>query len=109
MPLPSDAEWDHVGMFCALLSVSLSNVCLAVTHMCCQHTDKAQQAFSSAQTPTLFNTIPAIETLHAAWASRVEKFKYRSFKDALNAAMVKLNEYYQKTADSDAHILAMCM
>jgi hypothetical protein len=61
------------------------------------------------QTPTLFNAIPAIETLHAAWASRAEKNKYRSFKDALNAATAKLNSYYEKTADSDAHILAMCM
>jgi len=60
------------------------------------------------QTPTLFNAIPAIETLHAAWASRAERVKYRSFKDALDAAMAKLNEYYKKTAESDAHILAMC-
>ena len=63
--------------------------------------------FSSVQTPTLFNAIPAIETLHAAWASWAEKFKYRSFKDALNAVMAKPNEYHKKTADSDAHILAM--
>jgi hypothetical protein len=60
------------------------------------------------KTPTLFNAIPALETLHTAWAGKAEKFKYRSFKDALNAAMAKLNEYYEKTADSDAHILAMC-
>jgi len=60
------------------------------------------------QTPTLFNAIPDIETLHVAWASQAEKIKYESFKDALNAAMAKLNEYYKKTVDCDAHILAMC-
>jgi hypothetical protein len=60
------------------------------------------------QTLTLFNAIPAIETLHAAWANRAEKPKYWSFQDALNAATAKLNKYYEKTADSDAHILAMC-
>lgn len=43
-----------------------------------------------------------------AWASRAEKIKYRPFKDALNAAMAKLDEYYKKTAESDAHIMAMC-
>jgi len=80
--------------------------CLATAHA--DHADKAQQAFLSVQTPTLFNAIPAIETLHAAWASQAKKIKYKSFKDALNAAMAKLNEYYKKTADSDAHILAMC-
>lgn len=60
------------------------------------------------QKPTLFNAIPAIETLHAVWTSRAEKVKYLPFKGALNAATTKLNNYYEKTADSDAHILAMC-
>jgi hypothetical protein len=73
-----------------------------------QHADRAQQAFSSVQILTLFNAIPAIEMMHAAWTGRAEKLKYFPFKDALNAATAKLNEYYEKTADSDAHILAMC-
>ncbi|KIL54083.1 hypothetical protein M378DRAFT_182669 [Amanita muscaria Koide BX008] len=89
----SDAEWDRLGIFCSLLS----------------HADKAQQAFSSARTPTLFHTIPAIETLHAAWSTRAERFKYYAFKPALDAATTKLNEYYQKTADSDAHVLVMLL
>ena len=65
--------------------------------------------FSAMQRPTLFNTIPAIETLHAAWMSRADKYKYLPFQDTLNAATAKLNKYYKKTAESDAHILAMCV
>jgi len=80
---------------------------LATAHINTQHADKAQQAFSSVQTPTLFNAIPAIETLHAAWSSRANKYKYGAFKNALDAAATKLNGYYEKTAESDAHILAM--
>lgn len=35
------------------------------------------------------------------------KVKYSPFEDALDAAAAKLAEYYEKTAESDAHILAM--
>lgn len=34
---------------------------------------------------------------------------YSKFKDALTAAMEKLEEYYEWTAASDAHIIAMGM
>lgn len=73
-----------------------------------QHADKAQQAFSSVRVPTLFNAIPAIESLHAAWDNRSKKSKYAPFHPALEAASEKLNDYYEKTADSDAHVFAMC-
>jgi hypothetical protein len=33
----------------------------------------------------------------------------KPFESALKAAMGKANEYYIKTADSDAHIMAMRM
>ncbi|KAG6882036.1 hypothetical protein C0992_012912, partial [Termitomyces sp. T32_za158] len=72
-----------------------------------RHADKAQQSFSSAQLPTLFNAIPAIEILYSAWNTRATKKKYELFTPALNAATRKLNEYYEKTADSNAHIIAM--
>jgi hypothetical protein len=52
--------------------------------------------------------LPAIEALHAAWSKWSAKPKYAPFKDAVDAATAKLEEYYTKTADSDAHILAMC-
>jgi hypothetical protein len=69
----------------------------------------AQQAFSSAQAPSLHNALPAIEALHAAWSKRSTKEKYAPFKEALVAGIKKLEDYYTKTAESDAHILAMCM
>lgn len=59
--------------------------------------------------PTLFNAIPAIEVLHNSWFSQADRIKYAPFKVALHAVMNKLNKYYKKTADSDAHILAMHM
>ncbi|KIL54872.1 hypothetical protein M378DRAFT_91765 [Amanita muscaria Koide BX008] len=89
----TESEWERVRMFCSLL----------------RQADKAQQAFSSAQTPTLFGAIPAIETLHSAWNTRADKIKYSSFHGALHAATAKLNEYYEKTADSNAHILVMLL
>jgi hypothetical protein len=68
----------------------------------------AQQAFSSDQGSTLHLAIPALETLHKAWSSRAEKLKYAHFGPALKAAAAKLDEYYKKTTDSPAYIMAMC-
>ena len=67
----------------------------------------AQQAFSAATVPTLYNALPAIEALHASWYKRIDRVKYAPFKDALITATIKLDEYYTKTSASDAHILAM--
>jgi hypothetical protein len=68
----------------------------------------AQQAFSSDRGSTLHLAIPALKTLHKAWFSRSERTKYRYFAPALDAAVNKLNEYYEKTTDSPAYIMAMC-
>ena len=68
----------------------------------------AQQAFSSDQGSTLHLAIPALETLHKAWSSRSERTKYRYFAPALKAAANKLDEYYGKTTDSPAYVMAMC-
>lgn len=38
----------------------------------------------------------------------MEKDKYAPFHPALRAATKKVEEYYDKTADSNAHIIAMC-
>jgi hypothetical protein len=38
---------------------------------------------------------------------RARKDKYAPFEDALDAAAAKIAEYYEKTAESDAHLLAM--
>ena len=56
---------------------------------------------------TLFNVLPAIETLHKEWSNQIENVKYAPFKEALVAGLKKLEDYYKKTADSDAHIISM--
>jgi hypothetical protein len=72
-----------------------------------QHADNAQQAFSSEQESTLHLAIPALEALHRAWSSRAERPKYARFSLALKAAYTKIDEYYEKTTESPAYILAM--
>ena len=59
--------------------------------------------------PTLHNALPAIEKMYSAWQKASEKPRYLIFKPALEAAMAKLDEYYKRTAESDAHIIAMGM
>jgi hypothetical protein len=51
--------------------------------------------------------LPALEALHKAWSSRVERPKYADFTDALQAGIDKISEYYEKAADSDAYVFAM--
>jgi len=86
------AEWTWVGQFADLLS----------------YADIAQQAFSSDQGSTLHLAIPTLETLHKSWSSRAERPKYARFAAALRTAAGKLDEYYEKTTDSPAYIIAMC-
>jgi hypothetical protein len=72
-------------------------------------TDNAQQAFSSDNGPTLHLTLPALEALHHAWSSRSKRSKYAHLEAALDAGVAKIVEYYDKMADSDVFIFAMCM
>jgi hypothetical protein len=43
----------------------------------------------------------------AAWEKALSKDQYSCFVPALNTGMDKLNQYYQHSAVSDAHIMAM--
>ena len=72
-----------------------------------QTADKAQQAFSYSSIPTLYNAIPALEKLFATWEKQRDMPETERFKNALDAALQKVNEYYEKTSESDAHIMAM--
>ena len=72
-----------------------------------QHTDNAQQAFSSEQTSTLHLAILALEALHRAWSAHIGRPKYEHFVPALDAASAKVDEYYEKTTDSPAYIMTM--
>jgi len=58
---------------------------------------------------TLHLGIPALEALHKAWSSRAERPKYALFSLALAKACEKVDQYYEKTTDSPAYIMAMCM
>lgn len=52
--------------------------------------------------------LPALEALHKSWTSRLDKPKYAEFRTAIQAGLNKVEEYYQKTADSDVYTFAMC-
>ena len=93
-------------------SRSVKFLCVVImvdSYLWLQHADIAQQAFSAAERPTLHNALPAIEKMYSAWQKASEKPRYHIFKPALEAAMAKLDEYYKRTAESDAHIIAMGM
>lgn len=105
----SEEEWNRVRLFCNLLQVFifLCVVVMVYSYLWSQHADIAQQAFSAEARPTLHNALPAIEKMYSAWQKALEKPRYDIFKPVLEAAMAKLDEYYQRTAESDAHIIAM--
>ncbi|KIJ12263.1 hypothetical protein PAXINDRAFT_14886 [Paxillus involutus ATCC 200175] len=92
MKLTAD-EWKHVGLFASLLA----------------HTDNAQQNFSSDAGPSLHLALPALEALHKAWDSRSIQSKYMVFSTGLNAAVNKIVEYYERTADLDTYTMAMLL
>jgi len=80
---------------------------LSVLSSSLQFADTTQHAFLAASCPTLHNALPVIEKLYVKWEKASTKLQYTPFKDALEAAMNKLNEYYERTSVSDAHIICM--
>ena len=106
-------EWERVKLFLDLLAVSIAlhlafEWWAGINIVKLKHADNAQQAFSSDQNPSLHLAIPALEVLHKAWSSRLVRPKYYHFKAPLRAAIDKIVDYYEKTGDSDAYIIAMC-
>ncbi|KIK78669.1 hypothetical protein PAXRUDRAFT_108336, partial [Paxillus rubicundulus Ve08.2h10] len=83
------AEWKRVGLFASLLA----------------HADMAQQSFSSDTGPSLHLALPALESLHKAWDSCSTQSKYEGFSLGLDAAVEKIGEYYEKSADSEAYTI----
>lgn len=57
--------------------------------------------------PTLQHALPALEKLFLSWEKAAAKARYASFVPALKAGMAKLCTYYERSAESDAHIMAM--
>jgi hypothetical protein len=73
-----------------------------------QHADNAQHAFSSDQVATLHLALHALEALHKAWTIRQTREKYKDFLPAMQAGLMKIEEYYNWTSESDVYIFAMC-
>lgn len=106
-------EWAQVKSFNDLLAVRCRNsfivLCCSLTndHGTKQHADNAQHAFSSDKAPTLHLALPALEAIHKAWTTRQTREKYKDFLPALKAGLTKIEEYYDRTSDSDAYTFAM--
>ncbi|KAF7346742.1 putative AC transposase [Mycena sanguinolenta] len=86
-------EWTRIDLFLNVL----------------QSAQDAQHQFSSDLRSTLHLAIPALEKLHAEWTSKGSKEKYSPFHEAIEAALLKVNEYYQKTSNSNSYVLAMVL
>ncbi|KAG6882065.1 hypothetical protein C0992_012835, partial [Termitomyces sp. T32_za158] len=61
------------------------------------------------QGPTLHLAIPALEALHSGWSKCCEQAKYKDFVPALDAALQKIKDYYDKTAESQVYTFAMLL
>lgn len=72
-----------------------------------QFAEDSQHKFSSDLKSTLHLALPALESLHAGWTKCAADPKYRNFSDPLAQALAKVDEYYQKTSNSNAYMFAM--
>ncbi|KAJ7627174.1 ribonuclease H-like domain-containing protein [Roridomyces roridus] len=86
-------EWERVDLFLHVLQAAQSS----------------QQQFSSDLRSTLHLAIPALQKLHSKWTSKLSDDKYLPFKDAIEAALAKVDEYYQKTDNTHSYALAMVL
>jgi hypothetical protein len=55
----------------------------------------------------LHHALSALKKMYRCWEKSATKPCYQVFVPALTAGMMKLNEYYQHSAKSNAHIMAM--
>ena len=101
-------EWEHVQTFEKLLAVcAYRHIWQFIINFRVQTADKAQQAFSYSSILTLCNVVPALEKLYATREKQQNMPEAKPFKKALDVGLKKVNEYYKKTSESDAHIMAM--
>ena len=88
----TNEEWAYVGMLLGLL---------------CK-LKYAHQSFLSNCGPAAHLTLPVFEALCKAQNTQTTKAENTDFWPAVKAGINKLTEYYEKTTDSDAYIMAMC-
>lgn len=105
----SKAEWTQVDLFLNLLAVRVCVFRRFVPFLLIhgQFAEDSQQKFSSDLKSTLHLALPALEELHADWTKCAADAKYSHFAPALQAALSKVDEYYQKTSNSNAYMFAM--
>ncbi|KAJ7817712.1 hypothetical protein B0H14DRAFT_2601876 [Mycena olivaceomarginata] len=87
----SEAEWIRVDLFLNLLAVA----------------EQTQHRFSSDLKSMLQLALPALESLHTSWTQLAADPRYTHFVLAIEEALEKVDEYYQKTSNSDAYTFAM--
>ncbi|KAJ7156688.1 hypothetical protein C8R46DRAFT_1294370 [Mycena filopes] len=87
----TEAKWSRIDLFLNVL----------------QSAQNAQHAFSADLRSTLHLAIPALEKLHAEWTVKSNQAKYSVFHDALEQALLKVDEHYQKTSNSNSYMFAM--
>ncbi|KAJ7785233.1 hypothetical protein DFH07DRAFT_5883 [Mycena maculata] len=87
----TEDEWARVDLFMDLLA----------------YAEDSQHRFSSDLKSTLHLALPALESLHAGWTACAANPKYSRFHDALEQALEKVDEYYQKTSTSNSYMFAM--
>ncbi|KAJ7892445.1 hypothetical protein B0H13DRAFT_2340136 [Mycena leptocephala] len=81
------AEWKRVDRFLNLLA----------------YAQGSQHKFSSDLKSTLHLTLPALETLHADLTKCAADRSYSDSAATLEQALEKVDEYYQKTSNSNAY------
>ncbi|KAJ7883860.1 hypothetical protein B0H14DRAFT_3432671 [Mycena olivaceomarginata] len=89
----TEDEWNRIDLFLNVL----------------QSAQDAQHAFSADLRSTLHLAIPALEQLHTEWTAKSTKEKYSAFHPAIEEALLKVDEYYQKTSNSNSYMFAIGM
>jgi hypothetical protein len=102
----TEAEWSRVNLFLNLLAVQFF-ICSLSLLTPQQHAEECQHKFSSDLKSTPHLALPALESLHAGWTKCAADPQYSHFADALEQALEKVDEYYQKTSNSNAYMFAM--
>ena len=101
---------------CLAHIINLATQALISTHRKSKHFNPANPdddlpcdcGFDRDKVGLVHLALPALEVLHPAWTKQADRPKYCNFVLALNAGLEKIEEYYDRMADSDAYTFTMC-
>ncbi|KIK43317.1 hypothetical protein CY34DRAFT_82037, partial [Suillus luteus UH-Slu-Lm8-n1] len=68
-----------------------------------------QEAFSAEYYPTIWRILPLYEDFIAQWQIFSEDPEMAVLQHAIQAGITNLQKYYNKTDNSPAHIVSMCL